>query len=66
MGLIEGDYQKQCIYAKKQQTIAEKLSKEYLEVPLHNQSNLETNRIVWKYKGKQADYNSLWLDPKIW
>lgn len=62
----EGDYQKQCIYAKKQQTIAEKLSKEYLEVPLHNQSNLETNRIVWKYKGKQADYNSLWLDPKIW
>lgn len=63
---IEGDYQKQCIYAKKQQMIAEKLSEEYLEVPLHNQSKLESNKIVWKYKGKQADDNSLWLDPKIW
>lgn len=62
----EGDYQKQCIYAKKQQIIAEKLSKEYLEVPIHNQSRLESNKIIWKYKSEQADNNSLWLDPKIW
>ena len=62
----EGDYQKQCIYAKKQQIIAEKLSKEYLEVPIHNQSRLESNKIIWKYKDEQPDDNSLWLDPKIW
>lgn len=62
----EGNYQKQCVYAKKQQMIAEKLSKEYLEVPIHNQSRLESNKIVWKYKGKQTDDNGLWLDPKIW
>ncbi len=62
----EGNYQKQCVYAKKQQMIAEKLSKEYLEVPLHNQLRLESNKIVWKYKGKQTDDNGLWLDPKIW
>ena len=46
--------------------IAEKLSKEYLEVPLHNQSKLESNKIVWKYKNEQADNNGLWLDPRIW
>ncbi len=62
----KGDYQKQCIYAKKQQMIAKKLSEEYLEVPLHNQSRLEYNKIAWKYKGKQDDDNALWLDPKIW
>lgn len=62
----EGNYQKQCLYAKKHQMIAEKLSKEYLEVPLHNQSKLESNKIVWKYKNEQADNNGLWLDPRIW
>lgn len=62
----KGDYQKQCKYAKKQQMIAEKLSKEYLEVPLHNQLRLDSNIIVWKYKDEQADDNGLWLDPKIW
>lgn len=62
----EGDYQKQCKYAKKQQMVAEKLSEEYLEVPLHNQLKLGSNKIVWKYKGEQADNNVLWLDPKIW
>lgn len=62
----EGDYQKQCKYAKKQQAIAEKLSEEYLEVPLHNQLKLKSNKIVWKYKGEQADDNVLWLDPQIW
>lgn len=62
----EGDYQKQCKYAKKQQMIAEQLSKEYLEVPLHNQSRLKANKIVWKYKDEQADDSCLWLDPKIW
>lgn len=62
----KGDYQKQCSYAKKQYMIAERLSKEYLEVPLHNQSKFESNKILWKYKGEQADNNGLWLDPKIW
>ncbi len=62
----EGDYQKQCKYAKKQQMIAEKLSEEYLEVPIHNQLKLTSNKIVWKYKDDQVENDVLWLDPKIW
>lgn len=61
-----GEYQKQCIYAQKQLKIAEKLSEEYLEVPLHNQLKFNSNEIIWKFKEKNIRDDCLWLDPKIW
>lgn len=62
---LQGDYESQQKWSKKQEEMSLQLSQNYIAIPLHNKNIVGCNHVDW-YFPNSCSTNAFWIDPRIW